>query len=89
MDPESSQLAYVKADNRGQRLLGWYHSHPQFQVDPSNIDVNNHDNYQKLFEREGVPFVALIIGTYWNEIEAKGLYSSLLRCFHNTSSTGE
>lgn len=90
MDPESGRLALEKANKRGQNLIGWYHSHPQFQVDPSNIDVSNHQTYQQNFERDGHPFVALIIGTYWTEIESKGLFTSQLRCFHNTELiTGE
>lgn len=90
MDPESGRLALEKANMKGQSLIGWYHSHPQFQVDPSKIDVCNHQMYQQNFERDGHPFVALIIGTYWIEIESKGLFTSQLRCFHNMlSENGE
>lgn len=82
MDPESGRLAFNKAYERGQCIIGWYHSHPQFDVNPSNIDVNNHRLYQTTFNNEGKPFVALIVGTFSNLIESKGSFTSLLRCFH-------
>lgn len=41
MDPESSQNACRLAESKKQTILGWYHSHPIFEVNPSNIDIEN------------------------------------------------
>ena len=66
--------------NHGLKVLGWYHSHPSFQPDPSVVDCENQGNYQKLFHsidnfneqthlprEENCPFVGLIVGTYDRE----------------------
>lgn len=45
MDPESAQLTLKKIESKGQSILGWYHSHPKFEVNPSHIDVVNHEMY--------------------------------------------
>ena len=47
-------------------MLGWYHSHPKFEVNPSHIDVINHEMYQKMFNEDGHHFVALIISPYYS-----------------------
>lgn len=39
MDPESAEEARHLAESRHQLILGWYHSHPVFEVNPSNIDI--------------------------------------------------
>ena len=41
MDPESAEDARNTAEIRNQAILGWYHSHPIFDVNPSNIDIEN------------------------------------------------
>lgn len=79
MDPESARMASDRATKKGQHILGWYHSHPQFDVNPSNIDVNNHRGYQQQWNNEQKPFVALIIGTFANIIDTKGLFTSLFK----------
>lgn len=45
MDPESAQLQIKKIESKNQSVLGWYHSHPKFEVNPSHIDVVNHEMY--------------------------------------------
>jgi hypothetical protein len=47
-------------------LIGWYHSHPKFEVNPSHIDVVNHQMYQRLFNEEGKDFIGLIISPYYS-----------------------
>ena len=74
MDPVSQVNVQNVIQNHGLKVLGWYHSHPSFQPDPSVTDVENQGNYQKLFysidndngmiQEENCPFVGLIVGTY-------------------------
>ncbi|KAG1677833.1 hypothetical protein FOA52_008597 [Chlamydomonas sp. UWO 241] len=52
---------------RGQRCVGWYHSHPVFEPNPSQKDMENQRNYQALFRDPAChqePFVGLIVGPY-------------------------
>ncbi|CAM9699408.1 unnamed protein product, partial [Phaeothamnion confervicola] len=42
-----SQMKTVQLINSlGLKVVGWYHSHPTFQPDPSVVDIENHSNYQ-------------------------------------------
>ena len=53
--------------NLGLVVVGWYHSHPLFQPDPSVTDINNQQQYQTLMrdEKSGFePFIGLIVSTY-------------------------
>lgn len=77
--PESANLARDKIQKRGQKIVGWYHSHPVFKVEPSVVDINNHELYQKMFEADGFPFIAAIIGPYFDQSKEE----SLLKLFHN------
>lgn len=58
--------------------MGWYHSHPFFPVEPSLIDVRNHNLHQQRFENEGLPYLAAIIGPYTQKSKTE----SLLKIFH-------
>lgn len=62
--PESGAQARQQIHNNGQQVVGWYHSHPFFKCDPSNIDLVNHGIYQSSFDSEKLPFVALIVSPY-------------------------
>ena len=53
MEPESASWNVEMIKQKGQLLLGWYHSHPKFEVNPSHIDVVNHNMYQKMFDEMG------------------------------------
>jgi proteasome lid subunit RPN8/RPN11 len=72
MDPISQIAAGNAIVNQGMTVVGWYHSHPRFQPDPSITDIENQSNYQNLFQSDLLksqnnsicPFVGLIIGTY-------------------------
>lgn len=77
--PESAHRARKKILDSGQKIVGWYHSHPTFKVEPSVVDIQNHENYQKMFENDGQPFLGVIIGPYYNTKCA----DSLLKIFHN------
>ena len=60
-----SQLTAIQAISRqGMKVVGWYHSHPQFQPDPSVTDIDNQNLYQSNFGKDDCPFVGLIVGTY-------------------------
>jgi len=79
LDPESAHEASNIAERRKQNILGWYHSHPIFIVEPSVIDVNNQKEYQKQWNSGNKPFMALIVGPYNKEIKTS---TSLLKCFY-------
>ncbi len=72
MDPVSQIAAGNAISDHGMTVVGWYHSHPRFQPDPSITDIENQNNYQELLRSEILksennalcPFVGLIIGTY-------------------------
>ena len=77
MDPVSQVTARNSIAAHGLKVVGWYHSHPTFQPDPSVTDIENQGNYQQLFASanvsneslskcldDSIPFVGLIIGTY-------------------------
>lgn len=46
LDPVTGFEQIRKIEKRNQSVLGWYHSHPKFDVNPSNIDLKNHSNQQ-------------------------------------------
>ena len=72
MDPVSQVDAVKAITDHGMTVVGWYHSHPRFQPDPSITDIQNQSNYHRLYQSEFFesqsshicPFVELIIGTY-------------------------
>lgn len=64
MCPKSAMSAKLLIDSRGQELIGWYHSHPFFEANPSQIDIKNHANYQKMFQASNKPFIAAISAPY-------------------------
>ena len=39
VNPESAEKARRRADELSEEILGWYHSHPTFDVNPSNMDI--------------------------------------------------
>ena len=50
----------------GLRVVGWYHSHPDFPSDPSVQDITAQERFQQVFKhRTGAePFVGVIISPY-------------------------
>jgi len=82
MDPASEIQIREIISGHGMQVVGWYHSHPKFQPDPSVTDIVNQKNYQALFEDPlaGIaPFVGLIVGTYDPALPRA---ASLLKYFH-------
>jgi hypothetical protein len=66
-------------DKDGVQKLGWYHSHPIFEVDPSMQDMQTHYNQQINFDRQGLPFFGVIIGPYHQN---QGVKDTMLNIFH-------
>ncbi|KAF9972203.1 hypothetical protein BGZ73_004706 [Actinomortierella ambigua] len=67
MDPTSEMEARDYFEQRGMVVVGWYHSHPTFEPNPSIRDIENQVNYQDLFRRpqDGIePFVGVIVSPY-------------------------
>ena len=46
MDPASEIAIRDIIASHGMQVVGWYHSHPKFQPDPSVTDIVNQKNYQ-------------------------------------------
>lgn len=52
---------------RGLVLVGWYHSHPSYQCDPSLQDIQNQLNYQSILQQENAPYgpcLGIIVSPY-------------------------
>ena len=67
MDPSSEIQLRDIIRQQNLQVVGWYHSHPQFQPDPSIRDIENQCSYQALFkdhQSDTEPFIGLIVGTY-------------------------
>ncbi|KAL5035475.1 hypothetical protein RTP6_003162 [Batrachochytrium dendrobatidis] len=66
MDPVSEMQARDHFNALGLNVVGWYHSHPTFEPNPSIRDIENQANYQKLFCREDgmEPFVGVIVSPF-------------------------
>ncbi|CAI2360046.1 unnamed protein product [Moneuplotes crassus] len=86
METNSSLKQKLKVEENGEKVLSWYHSHPFFEVSPSQIDIKNHSSHQKMFSNDKKPFVGLIIGPYLKRISDDGV-KSLLKCFHTVGET--
>lgn len=79
MDPQDANKVFEIIENKGMSILGWYHSHPIFEVNPSNIDVNTHETYQSSFHKDNKPFIGVIVGPYSKIIDHKIEYTSLIK----------
>jgi len=93
MDPVSQITVNECIIGQGLAVVGWYHSHPKFQPDPSVTDIENQQNYQRLYDsvssspivtgNENIcPFVGLIVGTYGLRNPSS---ASVMRWFHITN----
>lgn len=49
MDPVSEMEAREVFEQKGLRVVGWYHSHPTFEPEPSIRDIENQTSYQVSF----------------------------------------
>jgi len=90
MDPVGQIHATEAIANHGMSVVGWYHSHPDFQPNPSITDIENQASYQQLFQGNNPgkndnrieyvsPFVGLIVGTYDGKNPSS---QSVMRWFH-------
>ncbi|KAF9908476.1 hypothetical protein BX616_000139 [Lobosporangium transversale] len=67
MDPESDVEARYFFSSKGFVVVGWYHSHPTFEPNPSIRDIENQREHQTMFRRHGTgvePFVGVIISPF-------------------------
>lgn len=49
MDPVSEMQAAEQMAQSGLTILGWYHSHPDFEPNPSIRDIETQSSYQSMF----------------------------------------
>lgn len=64
MDPVSQTLACDTLSSLGLSVVGWYHSHPSFNPNPSVRDIHTQDQFQSYFSRGGAPFIGMIVSPY-------------------------
>uniref|UniRef100_A0A8C5WKS3 Myb-like, SWIRM and MPN domain-containing protein 1 n=1 Tax=Leptobrachium leishanense TaxID=445787 RepID=A0A8C5WKS3_9ANUR len=64
MDPVSQTQASEALAERGYSIIGWYHSHPTFDPNPSIRDIDTQAKYQSYFSRGGAKFLGMIISPY-------------------------
>ncbi|XP_054547721.1 deubiquitinase MYSM1 isoform X2 [Talpa occidentalis] len=64
MDPVSQTQASETLAIRGYSVIGWYHSHPAFDPNPSLRDIDTQAKYQSYFSRGGAKFIGMIISPY-------------------------
>ncbi|KAM4641137.1 deubiquitinase MYSM1 [Discoglossus pictus] len=64
MDPVSQTQASEALAGQGYSVIGWYHSHPAFDPNPSIRDIDTQAKYQSYFSRGGAKFLGMIISPY-------------------------
>ncbi|XP_071421103.1 deubiquitinase MYSM1 isoform X2 [Pithys albifrons albifrons] len=64
MDAVSQTQASEALAARGFQVIGWYHSHPAFEPNPSIRDIDTQAKYQSYFSRGGAMFIGMIISPY-------------------------
>ncbi|XP_040834414.1 deubiquitinase MYSM1 isoform X1 [Ochotona curzoniae] len=64
MDPVSQTQASEALAVRGYSVIGWYHSHPAFDPNPSLRDIDTQAKYQSYFSRGGAKFIGMIVSPY-------------------------
>lgn len=67
MDPEGEVEVRETIREMGLVCVGWYHSHPRFQPQPSILDTRSQLNYQKVYEEPASglqPFVGAIVSPF-------------------------
>ncbi|KAF9933500.1 Myb-like, SWIRM and MPN domains 1 [Linnemannia zychae] len=67
MDPESDVEARFFFSSKGFVVVGWYHSHPTFEPNPSIRDIENQSEHQSMFRRHELdvePFVGVIVSPF-------------------------
>ncbi|KAK1165103.1 histone H2A deubiquitinase MYSM1 isoform X1 [Acipenser oxyrinchus oxyrinchus] len=64
MDPVSQTQASEALAGRGYSVVGWYHSHPAFDPNPSLRDIDTQAKFQSYFSRGGAQFIGMIVSPY-------------------------
>ena len=72
MDAEDAVHVRTLIEEKGMSILGWYHSHPTFEVNPSLVDIDNQLNYQSISEGY---FLGGIISPYFSPTKLEGVLS--------------
>ena len=83
VDPLSEMEAGEFFESKHVRMTGWYHSHPNFEPNPSLRDLETQTMYQGLFRNtvpgsDIEPFVGVIVNPYLAITES----SSHVECFY-------
>ncbi|KAJ1654677.1 hypothetical protein IWQ61_005431 [Dispira simplex] len=83
MDPTSEMEARAHFTKAGLNVVGWYHSHPTFDPNPSIRDIENQTSYQDLFRRQDgwEPFVGAIVCPFHARYTRTSLFASDLQFF--------
>ncbi|KAI9325908.1 SWIRM domain-containing protein [Zopfochytrium polystomum] len=90
IEPESAVQAHIYFSNAGRAVVGWYHSHPTFDPNPSVRDVETQAEHQRLFKRDEdavEPFVGAIL-TPWETAGAGGGTSAATQSSADPSEAG-
>lgn len=94
MDPVSEMEATAQFAEMGLIPVGWYHSHPTFEPNPSCRDIETQTMYQSLFRRTheskigsdvSEPFLSFIVSPFL-KASRKG---AIVECIHLASRNAE
>lgn len=68
MDPVSEMAAREVFEQKGLHVVGWYHSHPTFEPEPSIRDIENQTSYQVILLFALVLLQRFIISSFHKRI---------------------
>ncbi|XP_062857371.1 histone H2A deubiquitinase MYSM1 isoform X2 [Trichomycterus rosablanca] len=88
MDPVSQTQASELLEAKGHSVVGWYHSHPAFDPNPSLRDIDTQAKYQSYFSRGGAPFIGMIVSPYNPSNSSPVSQKTCLLVEEETSSAG-
>ena len=72
MDAEDAVEVRSQIEENELSIVGWYHSHPTFEVHPSLMDIDNQLNYQGISEKY---FLGGIISPYYSTSKMEGVFT--------------
>ena len=72
MDAEDAVEVRSQIEENELSIVGWYHSHPTFEVHPSLMDIDNQLNYQGISEKY---FLGGIISPYFSVNKIEGVFT--------------
>ncbi|XP_060722661.1 histone H2A deubiquitinase MYSM1 [Tachysurus vachellii] len=88
MDPVSQTQASEMLGLKGHSVVGWYHSHPAFDPNPSLRDIDTQAKYQNYFSRGGAPFIGMIVSPYNPSNSSPVSQNTCLLVLEETESAG-